>query len=238
MRIRTILRAVPLASVLGLAVSGSAWAELINLQFNATIASLEGETDPALRALFPLGGSTSWLLTYDTSTGESSVFPGALDDPSFGFYESTSIEWQGEIAGFSYALPSDATQRLIVQRDQAGLFFDNSIDATSRVGAVSGDLIHSSGLDWFGQAFDFAVSWPGSAPFPSDALPGALPSGAPSGTFTFYLHNTCSQQVGCTDRQLRVLGTITSVASVPEPATLALVAIGAIGLTRRRSRRA
>jgi hypothetical protein len=50
MRFRTLVRAVPLAIALGLAVTGSAWAELINLQFTASITSVEGETDPALRA--------------------------------------------------------------------------------------------------------------------------------------------------------------------------------------------
>ena len=235
MRIRTILRAVPLAIVLGLAVSGSAWAELINLQFNATISAYEGEEDPALRALFPLGGTASWLLTYDTTLAEAPVPPAT--DPSIGWYESTSIDWQGQISGASYTLQDWVNQRLFVQRDLPGLSFDNSIAATSTLGAITGDLIHSSGADWFGQAFDFSVSWAGSAPFTSDALPGTLPSGNPSGNFTFYLHNACPPLSGCTERQLRVLGNITSVASVPEPATLALVALGAVVLTRRRSRR-
>jgi hypothetical protein len=33
------------------------------LQFAGTITTHDGETDPILRALFPIGGSASWLLT-------------------------------------------------------------------------------------------------------------------------------------------------------------------------------
>lgn len=237
MRVPRFRRVLPAAFALWLAGSGSAWAELINLQFNGTITSLEGDEDPALRALFPLGGGASWLLTYESTTPESGSFPGALADPSFGVYDSTAIDWRGQVTGHEYTLPADASQRLFVRRDLPGLTFDNSIGATTRRGAIEGDLIHS-GPDWFGQAFDFSVRWPGSSPFPSDALPTGLPSGSPDGTFTLYLHSVCPTIFGCTDRQLRVNGTISSVASVPEPATLAFVALGALGLAFRRGRRA
>jgi hypothetical protein len=228
MRRATLGRVLPLAIALTLSSAATARAELISLQFAGTITAQDGETDPILRALFPIGGSATWLLTYERTTPESGLNPIWAADPSFGFYESTAIDWEGQIAGHAYTLPADATQRLFVERDQPGLLFDNSINATSQRGAIAGDLIAGSDAQWFGQAFDFHVRWPGASPFASDALPGSIPGIAPDGSFLFYLHNSCPQLFGCTERQLRVSGTITSVASVPEPGTLALFVLGAI----------
>jgi hypothetical protein len=52
-----------------------------------------------------------------------------------------------------------------------------------------------------------------------------------------YVHNSC-RQVGCADRQVRLLGNITSVASIPEPASLALVAMGLVAAAVRRRKTA
>ncbi len=101
MRLTPMRRAFPLVIAIVLIASPSARAELIVLRFTGTITAQEGDRDPAIRALFPIGGAASWILTYDSNTSESGLLPEFLSDPSNGFYDSTSISWQGEIAGHS-----------------------------------------------------------------------------------------------------------------------------------------
>lgn len=210
-------------------------AELVTLQFTGTIAFHEGDQDLAIRALFPVGGGASWLLSYESTLAESDLFPGP-DDPTLGFYESTGIGWNGVVAGHEYGLWPDARQRVFVRRDGPGLSFDNSIGATSTRGAIAGPLV-GPGSGWFGQAFDFSVAWAGSPAFSSDSLPTTVPAGAPHGSFLLYLHSQCLTGVPCPERQVQVHGTVSSVARVPEPETLILLTLGVLaGFTGHRRR--
>ena len=120
-------------------------------------------------------------------------------------------------------------QRACAVNPAAGrLAFDNSLSEH-----LSGDIVGTSPA-FRPHALDFGLTWPGVT-FDSFDIPRSLPTSPVEGYFSLYLW-TCSGvgDPGCVRQDTQVVGNLTSAVQVAEPATLASLALGLIGLVAAR----
>jgi len=226
---RTLTRLI-VAAVLALGVARAAAADPIRWEFRGNITDVFSHS-AEMSALFPLGGEAVIDVTIDPDAAETcGPFP-----PGCFQYQSADVSeftFEASIAGHSYFLPNlegaFSSERVLVNPAAGRLAFDNSLSEH-----LSGDIVGTSPA-FRPHALDFGLTWPGVT-FDSFDIPRSLPTSPVEGYFSLYLW-TCSGvgDPGCVRQDTQVVGNLTSAVQVAEPATLASLALGLIGLVAAR----
>jgi hypothetical protein len=205
--------------------AGESQAAPITLEMTGMVTGISGVLGPS--SGFAAGDSVTWRLTYDPAV--------AVEGPpgSFSFAGGTplsSFDWSVAVASSVYRWSNVGTSRLVTDGTGTQLSMDTSISGL----AVDGPAL-SNPFPLFPLAFDAGVSFasPIAAPF---TLPTSVPSSAISGGFSLMFapcDNCPGPAIGF------VNGIFQNIHQVPEPSSLLLVALGALGLRKwRKSQRA
>jgi hypothetical protein len=221
------LRVAACLSVLSLLGSASsARAEAVTFQFTGTISTASASTDTAAFAsLFPVGGTVIYTLTFDTSWPPMDC---PCVNPQFEFNSSVdrnTFDYAATVAGHDYSR-DDTRGTAFLKLFEGALAVDTSLSGINLTGDVVG-----SGTRWYPVAFD-ALFW--DPTIGGGTLPSNFGSGF-SGDFTLYLLANQRSCASC-GADATVSGTFSTVARIPTPPTLLLMAIGGIGLLSRRLR--
>jgi hypothetical protein len=212
-------------------------AEPIRWEFHGNVDLASGGF-PEMSALFPTGAEAHISVTIDPDMAVTCHAVLAPNCYNYNGQPPSAFTFEAVIAGHEYFLPNltggYSNEFIWVEPDRSAIGFDNSLSER-----LSGDVVGTS-LAFRPHALDFSVRWPEET-FASYALPQNLPTSPATGNFSLYLW-TCNDagNPDCVRRDATITGTLSSAVSVPEPGTLALMALGlgiaGIGQRARRRR--
>jgi hypothetical protein len=210
-----------------------ATAEPIRWEFHGNVDGIAGGS-PEMAALFPMGSEATFSVTIDPAAAVQchSQVPTCYN---YNGRPATEFTFEAMIAGHEYFLPNRdggySNENIWVNRNTGTLGFDNSLSEL-----LGGDVVGTS-PSYGPHALDWVVQWPGQT-FASNALPTLLPTSPATGNFTLHL-STCKDlgNPDCVRHDTIITGVMNGAVAVPEPGTLALLAVGAGLLFAGRRRR-
>jgi hypothetical protein len=205
--------------------AGESQAAPITLEMTGMVTGIAGVLGPS--SGFAAGDSVTWRLTYDPVVATEGP-PGAFTFTAG--LPATSFDWSVTVAGLVYRWSNVGVSRLLTDDTGTQLGMDTSISGL----AVDGPAL-SNPFPLFPLAFDAGIQF-AAAVAPPFTLPGVVPHGPVTGGFSLMFapcDNCAGPSIGF------VNGVFENIRQVPEPSSLLLVVLGAVGLRKwRKSQRA